>query len=261
MDMANPDEDILIDGDVTKVHGFIPGQPAPVQLYREQEQERQKAFAKMKTHSTTRGEKTSDVATTNQILRESDYGGIDDMVNETINPAAEWMARWAMQFIRLYYKRSHMRKLLGLNGEVTFKRINRDSIEDGMEVIVSASGVDKIRRKTEAYERARMKMTDPLSFFEDTDVPDPVGRTERLRMFMMAPELYHQMYVKHRNVPEMAQVLQQQPIQGQPAPQGQPAGGGGNGQADSTISKLLTPHDSWIAGYGGGSPTFHKQSL
>jgi hypothetical protein len=254
MDMANPDEDILIEGDVTKVHTFIPGLPAPAQLYKEQEQERQKAFAKMRTHSTTRGEKQSDVATTNQILREADFGGIDDLVNETINPAAEWMASWAMQFIKVFYKSYHTRKILGKAGDTTLIALNQDSIEDGMEVIVTASGVDKIQRKREAYERARMQLTDPISFFEDTEASDPIGRAEKVILFNLSPELYYEKYVKQRDTQGMADALGQEPVPGgQPQGNGQaspeqaanvaaqpPAGGGG------------TAGDRWLMGYGGG---------
>ena len=253
MDMNNPDEDIVIDGSVREFHAFIPGQPAPAQLYKEQEQERQKAFAKMKTHSTTRGEKTTDVATTNQILRESDYSGIDDLTEETINSVAERMAGWAMQFIKLFYTTEHTVKLLGKDGTVALEKVSRDDVTDGMDVIVSASGVDKMQSKREAYERARMKLTDPLSFFEDAGVSDPIGRTEKLMTFMMYPELYHQQFVKGRDTQGMVDALQQQPI--------------GNGQATPEAAATVapqgggTPTDTWLAGYGGGSPTFHKESM
>lgn len=248
MDMSNPDEDILVEGDVSKVHSFIPGQPAPAQLYKEQEQERQKAFAKMRTHSTTRGEKTSDVATTNQILREADFGGIDDLVNETINPAAEWMANWAMQFIKLRYTTYHTRKILGKAGDTTLMMVSQDSIDDGMEVVVTASGVDKVQRKKEAYERARMKLTDPISFFEDTEASDPIGRAEKVILFMLSPELYYQKYVKTRDTQGMADALKKEPV---------PAG---NGQASPDQAAATaappqgggTPADSWLMAYGGG---------
>lgn len=215
LDFDNPDQDILIEGDIGNVHQYISSEAAPVQLYQEQESERQKAFAKMGTHSTTRGERKpgpSETATGHQLLRESDYGRIDDLTEETINPAAEWMAKWAMQFIKLFYRKEHLRKLLGQDGEVVFTKITQDSVEDGQEVIVAASGVDKIERKTEAYERAKMEKTDPLTFFIDTDASDPIGRTEKLLIYQMSPELYYQKYVLKRDIPAMGQALQQEPI-------------------------------------------------
>jgi len=246
MDMADPDEDILVDGDLRAVHTFIPGTPAPAQLHQEQELERNKAFAKMGAHSTTRGEMRTDVATTNQILREADFGKIDDLVEETINPAAEWIANWTMQFIKLFYTKEHMRKILGDDGEVTFTRIDRDLIEDGMEVIVSASGVDKIERKREAFERARLKLTDPLTFFVDTDSNDPIGRSDKLMTFLLSPELYHQKFVLKRDTAEMGQQLNQEPVQAAPEqaqqqqaqPQPVPAGAGGG---NPNINQMSIP--------------------
>ncbi len=215
MDMEDPDEDCLADGDVNNVHKFIVNPPAPAQLYQDQALERQKVFAKMGVHSTTRGERepgTQETATGRQLMRESDFGRIDDIVNNTINPAAEWMASWSMQFIKLFYTKTHLRRLVGQDGEVVFAKLSRDSIEDGMEVTVSASGVDKLERKREAFERARMQLTDPLTFFIDTDASDPIGRTEKLITFMTSPDFYLQQFVKKKTTEEMRQTLQEQPI-------------------------------------------------
>ena len=257
IDMANPDEDISVDGEVSKVHTFIPGTPAPAQLYQEQALERQKVFAKMGVHSTTRGERqpgTQETATGRQLMRESDFGRIDDLVEETINPAAEWMSNWAMQFIKMFYTKSHMRKLLGKDGELTFAKINRDMIEDGMEVVVSASGVDKAERKREAFERARLKLTDPLTFFIDTDASDPIGRTDKLMKFLLAPELYQQEFVEKRNVEQMGEALNAEGVVGEQQPQPQPqmqqpamqAQGGGQVQ-------LMSPAQQVVQGVGGGN--------
>lgn len=226
MDFRNPEEDIIVNGKLGDVHAFIPGTPAPAQLYQDQELSRNKALNKMGVHSTTRGERESqETATGRQILREADYGRIDDLVEETINPAAEWEAMWAMQFIKLFYTKDHMRKLLGKDGEVTFSRINRDTVENGMEVVVSASGVDKVQKKREAFEMAKLKLIDPLTFFEDIEASDPIGRTEKLMMFMnpQTAQLYFQKFVnKLETTGDMTQALAQMPTPGMPAPQVQP---------------------------------------
>ena len=167
-------------------------------------------------------------------MRESDFGRIDDIVENTINPAAEFMARWAMQFIKMFYTKPHLRKLLGQDGDVVFAKINRDSVEDGMEVSVSASGVDKLERKREAFERARMQMTDTLTYFIDTDASDPIGRTDKLMTFLLAPQLYQQKFVEKRDTKEIGEALDQQPITADTLPPttGQAVqmfGGGGGG--------------------------------
>ena len=217
LDMADPNTDVFVHGKLSDVHTFIPGEQPSAPLFQEQDSSRMKVFAKMGVKDTTRGEVTTDTATTAQIAREADFGRIDDLTEETINYAAEEMGNAAMQMIKLRYTQEHLRRLLGKDGEVTFAKINRDMIEDGMEVTVHASGVDKIMRKREAFERAKMQLTDPLTFFEDTDAPNPKERTERLLAFNTNPAIYEAKYLKGmENTEQMAAALGQQPIEGQP---------------------------------------------
>jgi hypothetical protein len=235
LDMANPDEDLLVEGKVNETHAFFQGEQPSAALFQEVEQNRERIFAKMGIHSTTRGEVEADTATGSQISREADFGRIDDLAEETINHAAEEMANAAMQMIKLRYTEDHLRRIVGKDGSVTFQKINRDLIEDGMEVTVHASGVDKILRKREAYERANLQLTDPLTFFEDTDAPDPKERTKRLFQYQSDPEGYYLEYVKDIEGTEgqaqaLEEITQNQLFQGQPmgAPPETPATAGIN---------------------------------
>ncbi len=221
LDMANPEEDILVDGKVNETHAFFQGEQPSAALFQEVDQNRERVFAKMGVHSTTRGEVQTDTATTSQISREADFGRIDDLAEETINPAAEWMANAAMQMIKLRYTEDHLRRIVGKDGSVTFQKINQDLIEDGMEVTVHASGVDKILRKREAFERANLQLTDPLTFFEDTDAADPKERTKRLFKYQSDPEGYYLEYVQDIEGTEgqaqaLEEITQNQLLSGQP---------------------------------------------
>ena len=218
MDMDNPNQDIVTDGNVNEMHAYIKGEPAPPQVFKEQENEREKIFQKMGTNSTTRGvREDNETLGGRQLLREADYGKIDDLVEETINAMAEWQADWILQMIKLFYTEDKMKTLLGKDGQVDFKRINQNMIEDGMEVVMSASGVDKMQRKREAYEKAKMKLIHPLAFYIDTDTPDPKGEAEKLITFMLSPELYLKTFVQNQTVQQMAQGLN-----GPGGPQGLP---------------------------------------
>jgi hypothetical protein len=212
IDMLDPSQDILVDGDIRSVWNLIPGiQPTPA-LFEDQEMNRERVFAKMGAHATTRGEREAqETATGRQILREGDFSKQDDEVEDTINYAAEKMAEAALQMIKLRYTEDHLVRLLGSKGQVAFMAINRDNVEDGMEVEVASSAVDKIRRKNEAFELAGMEMIDPLSFFEDIEMPDPKDRTEKLMTFTLTPDLYYQKYVQERNVQQMGEALNGQP--------------------------------------------------
>lgn len=222
LDLDNPHQDLVVNGPINETHRYIEGTPAQPGLYRELQDDKERLFAKMGTNSTTRGERQGEeTAMGRQILRESDFGRIDDTVEDTINYAAEKMAMWAMQFIKMFYTAEHIVKIVGEEGNITFQQITHDSVEDGMEVVVAASGVDKLMAKREAYERARLGFTDPLSFFIDVNASDPKGRTEKLLMLQQAPQLYLQKFVLGQTTEMMAQAIAAVPPTGAPAAAGE----------------------------------------
>lgn len=189
MDLNNPDEDILVDGDVNKVHSSIPPEMPTAQEMKDYEDTRNRMFAKAGTFA-TRGEVQTDVATSNQIAREADFTRADDLVEETINYAAEKMARAVLQMIKLRYTEDHYARILGDDGKVVFQRVHRDMVEDGMEVQVTASGTDKIKAERRAMDMAKLQLIDPFTFYKDIGASDPKGRTEKLMLFMSSPEQY-----------------------------------------------------------------------
>lgn len=244
IDMNNPNQDILVTGDLNDVWKFIPGSLPTQALFQDQEINRDRIFSKMGANAASRGERQpQEPATGTQILREADFGKADDEVEDTINYAALRMANAAMQMIKLRYTKDHLKKVLGKDGEVIFNRIKRDLVEDGVEVEVSASGVDKIMRKKEAYDRAGIQMTDPLSFFQDTDATDPKGRTEKLLIFQMGIEQYLEKYIKERDTQQQIDTLngpQQGAEQGaQAPPQGQEQQGGGGQKVVMDLAMLM----------------------
>ena len=183
MDLNDPNQDILVEGDVRAVHSFVPARQVPAQEFQDLNGTRDRMYGVAGANA-IRGQIQSDTATSNQIAREADYSRADDLVEDTINAAAEWIAQWAMQFIKLRYSKEHMRKLLGKKGEVTFVRLNSDLIDDGMEVLIKASGTDKLKAQNNAQEMAKLQLIDPLTFYEDMGLSDPEGRTEKLLTFL-----------------------------------------------------------------------------
>jgi len=196
VDMTDPQQDILVKGDIRVVHRHIPGQQPQPSLFEEQQMSRARGFSKMGAHATTRGERDArETATGRQILREGDISRQDDEVSDTINYAAEKMARGALQFIKLRYTDEMLRKVLGKNGDLVFRVIQNDFVDDGMAVEATASAVQKRRRKEEAFKMAELQLIDPLSFFEDIEASQPTKRTKRLLMFNAMPEKYLQQEV------------------------------------------------------------------
>lgn len=246
LDMANPEEDLLVEGDPRTVHAFIAGEQPSAQAIGDLQASSNRAFSLMGVNSTLRGDIQTDVATTNQIAREADFTRADDYVEDTINSAARWRANWILQFIKLRYTEDHFVRILGPNGKIAFEKINRDMIEDGQEVIISASGVDKMKAQQRAMDMAKLGVIDPYNFFKDLGASDPNGRTADLMEFKLNPNAYALRYPSQNNVqaPQMAEMLGQAPVQpgmGEQQPQPPPDMSQGMGNVGPVASQNPEP--------------------
>jgi len=221
MDIENPRLHLLVDGNINEVHQGIPPERPDSAQFNALNQTRQTMFGLAGATNLT-GVLQSDVATSNQIAREQNYTRIDDLVEDTINAASEWMAGWALQFIKLRYTEDHFRKLLGDSGKVTFLKLKRDTIDDGMEVMIKSSSTDKIKAQRNAMDAAQLgaPFSNPLDFFKDMEFSDPEGRTNRGMLFATDPTSYMVQYgMGLKTSEEQAAALAQAPL---PPPQGQP---------------------------------------
>lgn len=189
MDIGDPMQDLLVEGDVHKVHDTIPNETPSSGEFAELQNTRGRMYS-LAGANAIRGEVMSDTATSSQIAREADFTRADDLVEDTISDASEWMSQWAMHLIKLRYTEDHFQKFSGARGKMTFLKLNRDMIEDGMEVQIKSSGTDKIKVQKTAMEMAGMKLIDPYTFYKDMGLEDPEGRTENLLMSLTDPASY-----------------------------------------------------------------------
>ncbi len=197
LDWRNTRQAISVNGDdINKAftHASMPA--APDQLYKSKQENRTIAFEMMGVNATTRGVREGDQTLGEaQMFREQDFGFIDDLVEETINDAAEWMAQWSMQFIKLFYTEDHLREVVGKDGGELYATINQDVVDDGMVAEVSASGVDKMMRKRLAFETFKLNASDLLSFYEALDVENPKEKARRAFLQQTAPQVYYTTYL------------------------------------------------------------------
>lgn len=220
LDMDDPNVDIIIAGDPNSVHSFIqPVMPTPEMLIHLRSR-RERMFAKVGVHGATRGEITTSVATTNQIAREADFTQSDDLVDETILHVVTEISRARLHMMKLRYTEEHWKKLVGLEeGKYLELRLDNDSIDDGMEVLVTASTTDKLRAERNAQGMAQLGFTEPLSFYKDMGIPNPEKRAEMLFLKETQPNLYFQKFILKKDIGEMAdQVLAASGV----LPEGQP---------------------------------------
>lgn len=227
MDMENPTQDILVDGDVNKVHAYIPPiQPQP-QAFANLDRilKRMKDLAGV---SAIGGELQSHVATTNQIGRENNFTSLDDLVENTINPACEWMGQWSMQFIKLRYSEPKMVYLLGQRGKDAFIQLKSNMVDQGMIVKIRASGTDKLKAHNEAQQAWQDQSIDPVNYYRDMGYDDYAERSEMFMTWILDKNAYNIKYVMNLlNTDQQAAALAAQPVAppALPPPLGQPVGG------------------------------------
>lgn len=223
-DMNNPNIDLVVKGDPNLVHKFIQPDMPPAEMFVHIRDRRDRIFAKVGAHGATRGEITTQVATTNQISREADFTKNDDLVNSTILPVSVESIKARLHMIKLRYSEEHFKQIAGIEeGKYLHLRLTNDSIDDGMEVEVTASTTDKLRAERNAQAMAQLQFIDPYYFFKDMGIPDPEGRAEALFLFNTNPNMWFEKIVKGKDINQVAQQVTQAipattPIEGQVVP-------------------------------------------
>ena len=197
IDFDAPSVDLSVAGKPAEMYSYIaPERPTP-QEFEEIGNIRERMYAVAHSKA-VRGEiEARAPATSNQIAREGDFTAADDLVEDTINPAAQRMADWAMQFIKLRYTQDHFRWVMGVAGDAVYQKLNQNMIVDGMIVKIKASGSDKLRAQNNAMEMAKMQLIDPYTFYTDMGLSDPEGRTEKLLLAKTNPMEYLQKVMKN----------------------------------------------------------------
>ena len=172
--------------DIRKAFMVIPGVAPPSILFTDIEGNRREIDSLFSTHKTTRGdvESKSESGVARQITREGDLSISDDIVNLTVERAIYEIGSWAIQMMKIFYQKPHYVKKMGKDGELVAATMIQDKIKDGIAIGVKASTSDKREAKAEAMEMAARKAIDPLTMFEDMDVPNPKQKTKRLITFL-----------------------------------------------------------------------------
>jgi hypothetical protein len=184
----DPQETIVGEGDVRQGFTYVPGVPPNAVLFQDLVSNRLEIDNLIGAHATTRGERVPEESgIARQITREGDFGRIDDMVLTVIEPAVDEMANWMVHFMKVFGTNQHFVQVLGDTGEAEFVEFDRDSLDDGINITVKASTVDKTERRATAAQLASAGSIDPLSLFEDLDAKNPVERAKRLVAFNADP--------------------------------------------------------------------------
>ncbi|HEC64649.1 hypothetical protein LCGC14_0615440 [marine sediment metagenome] len=221
----DPGETIVGEGSVRDGFTYVPGIPPNPVLFQDLVSNRLEIDNIIGAHATTRGERVPEESgIARQITREGDFGRIDDMVLSLIEPAADEMANWMVHFMKVFGTQEHFAQVLGEAGKTEFVEFDRDSIDDGLNITVKASTVDKTERRATATQLASAGSIDPLSLMEDLDAKNPIERAKRMIAFQSDPSgaSYMQLILGDQ---QGAQTLQDNAAQQAPEGGAAPAGG------------------------------------
>lgn len=184
----DPDEHIILGGNVQNAAAamqVIQGSPPSPALVEDLNINMSQIDAMFSTQSTTRGATVpQESGISKQITREGDLASHDDMAKVTVERVIFEAANWGVQMMKLFYDETHFVKDVGRDGSMVFLELKRDLIDEGIAVNVASNSVDKAQRRFDAQTASARRQIDPLSYWEDLDVPNPKERTRRLIAFL-----------------------------------------------------------------------------
>jgi len=208
MDMNDPDEDVFLTGELGKVHAFIQKEQPSQAMFADLNRTHERMMERLNLSGAVRGQIESDVATTNQIARESSITSANEISDLMVNDITTQIAEWHMQFMKLRWTPEHFQELVGSAGDTVQETLAYDMIEDGLVVTVKASGTDKLQAERQAKEEAQIGIIDPVSYFKDTGRDDPEGRAEKVFLWNNAPELYFKKIIQGQDLSDIASEIQ-----------------------------------------------------
>lgn len=159
-----------------------PGTPLPAAHFSNLQHSESVFDNLMGVHSATRGNASAGTLGQDIISRQQDFTRID-LITRILNRGVAKLAMGLVQLMKMYYTETQVVKILGEEGAVEFVRLNRDDIEDYIEIIVKSGDtlpMDKVSLRTEAVQLWQLGALDPVTLFERLEFPNPAKAAERL---------------------------------------------------------------------------------
>lgn len=134
------------------------------------------------TFNVFRGEQSNNNTLGQDVMIRNQAVSRQDDIVRAIDVAAEKYYRYLAQMMKVYWDEDHWYQVRGEDGKFDFVVCNADNIEPSARIVVKAGStlpIDKERIQTVSLALAKMGMIDPMSLYEDLDLPNPSKRFER----------------------------------------------------------------------------------
>lgn len=136
----------------------------------------------MGVHSATRGQAQAKTLGQDILSRQQDFTRIDT-ITRVLNRGVARLANGLVQLMKMYYTEANVIKLLGEEGATEFVTLNREEIEDNIEIIVKSGQtlpMDEVSLRTEAIQLWQFGAISPVTLFERLKFPNPEKEAMRL---------------------------------------------------------------------------------
>ena len=133
-------------------------------------------------HSSTRGAGGGNTLGQDIISRQQDFTRVD-LITRVLNRGVARIAMGLVQMMKMYYTETQVVKIIGEEGAIEFVKLNKDDIEDYIEIIVKSGEtlpMDKVSLRTEAVQLWQLGALDPVTLFERLEFPNAAKSAERL---------------------------------------------------------------------------------
>ena len=162
-----------------------PGTPLPVAHFSNLQHSETVFDNIMGVHSATRGAGGGKTLGQDIISRQQDFTRVD-LITRVLNRGVARLAMGLVQLMKMFYTETQVVKIIGEEGAVEFVNLNKDDIDDYIEIIVKSGEelpMDKVSLRTEAIQLWQLGGLDPVTLFERLGFPNPAKSAERLAMW------------------------------------------------------------------------------
>lgn len=186
-----PNEKIIVDAeDVRTAAQRFPAPILPAYVIQDKFDMRTEMDQVFGTPNIFRGESSGSATLGQDVIAKQQSQIRQDIFVDAIDDWMHKYYRMLVQFMKVYYTEDHWYRISGKNGQFDSIVMKADKIEDGIDVRITAGStvkVDKDRMQTVALTLAKLGLIDPISIYEDLELPNPADRIERLVQWKLDP--------------------------------------------------------------------------
>lgn len=120
------------------------------------------------------------------MLLKNQAGMLQDDLVRAVQQGMSQYYQLKLQMMRVYYTDDYWFAQKGADGNFDFIMLNSDLVDPGVRINVQADStlpIDKESVRAQANVLARLRLIDPLTYYEDLGLPNPELRAERLTRY------------------------------------------------------------------------------